>query len=274
MRHARIVSFKHVSSNRKLSQVKHLRVAGQEKPRIVPPATGRVSSLYLPVNPTCPAGCPFKNNGCYAQAGNVRLARRLDEAAAGMSAEQVVRRGADAIDRAFTHGVPQDGAHGGRDLRLLESGDVANAAGARALAGAAQRWLERGGGTVWAYTHWWREIPREAFGPIKIAASVETVDDADKAHERGFLPALVVPEFQHAKPYTLEGSRNRLKLIPCPFETKGKTCAECRLCLDRTPKRAAIGFAAHGPGLRKVKEQLVAVNALVQRGTHRRKRTK
>lgn len=255
------VSFQHTSSNSKLSPVRHI-----EK-KIVVPETGRVSSLYWSIAATCPSTCPFLNDGCYVQVGRRtrKLTRELDEAATGMSPEEVLQCVVDALDGVFRRGVPQDGVKGGRDLRLAECGDFVGEAGARMLAGAAQRWLERGGGTPWGYTHCWRGIPREAFDPIHIAASVETIDDADEAYERGYLPAMVVPEFKEAKPYPLEGSRNGLKLIPCPAEIKGTTCVECRLCLERTPKRAVIGFQAHGNQKNKVIETLLSVDTLVRR---------
>jgi hypothetical protein len=37
-------------------------------------------------------------------------------------------------------------------------------------------------------------------------------------------------------------------MIPCPAETRGKTCVECRLCVDQDLHQlgAGIAFALHG----------------------------
>ncbi len=266
----RSVSLRRISANRKLSNVTHVAVAGRPRKKIVPPKTGRASSLFLSIEATCSNSCPFKGRGCYVQAGaNKKLVKRLDDAAEELSIDDAVAEGAAAVDGAFRRGVPQDGVKGGRDLRLFESGDAGSEAGARMLADSAHRWTQRGGGAVWGYTHWWREIPRAAFGVIHVAGSVETIDDADLAYEKGYLPALVVSKFEGDKPYKLDGSRNGLRLVPCPFETRGTTCVHCRLCLDRTPTNAVIGFQAHGPGKKKVVEQLIKVSALIGRSRER-----
>ena len=106
-------------------------------------------------------------------------------------------------------------------------------------------------------------MPREAFGVIRVAASVESVFDADQAFERGYLPALLVGKFDGPNTYSLPQSMHGLKLIPCRFETRGKTCVECRLCLDQTPKRAAIGFEPHGRDKTKVEQRLLPLSALL-----------
>src|SRR5262249_7514854 len=78
-----------------------------------------------------------KGSGCFAEAGFTRfMARRLDAAAEGLAADQVIAEEAQLIDAAFKGGrVPQDGARGGRDLRLHVGRDVGSALGARPLAG-------------------------------------------------------------------------------------------------------------------------------------------
>jgi hypothetical protein len=208
---------------------------------------------------TCTDTCAFKETGCYVRTGaTIGMARAQDEAARGHSAVEVIADEMMLIDRAFRRGVPQDGARGGRDLRLHVGGDVGTTAGAIMLSGAALRWRLRGGGQIWSYTHQWREIPRAAWGSdITVLASVETPEDIENARVAGYPSAIVVPKFPSKRAFRLPGTS--AKLIPCPAETGKKTCAECRLCIDPDllELNAAIAFRAHGPAARKVRETLV-----------------
>jgi hypothetical protein len=256
------VSMRETSQNAKLSPVE--RIPGGPNSwrgyqlRARPPF---VSSTYVSIDKTCPTTCPFKGNGCMAETGFTRvLGQRLDLGAIGMSGLEVAQQEAAEIDAAFGGGpVPTNGAGGPRDLRLHVGGDVANTEAARVLAEAAWRWVQRGGGSVWTFTHRWRTIPREAFGCISVLASVESVRDAVIARARGYAPALVVPEFPADHRAWNVGAD--LKAIPCPAESTGKvTCAQCRLCLDRPLHKmgVAIAFAVHGRDASKAAEALTA----------------
>jgi len=171
----------------------------------------------------------------------------LDRNARGLSGTQVNEAEADHIRYAFDGGtIPQDGARGGRDLRLHAGGDVASTRGAKALSGAAEDWKRRGGGSVWTFTHRWRQVARHSFGAISVLASCESTEDAKRAQQRGYVPALVLRSFPSERAFDLDG----LRVIPCPAETRGTTCVQCRLCLDREQhlraSKSAIGFALHG----------------------------
>ncbi|HKY50814.1 MAG TPA: hypothetical protein VJP45_06120, partial [Candidatus Limnocylindria bacterium] len=148
------VSVQRASSNRKLApQLQRKFPNGWRRNE---PQGPYVTSTYVSIAATCPDSCRFKNNGCYDQAGPAaKHARARDAAADGWSALEVIRAEADAIDRLYPNGVPQDGARGGRDLRLHVGGDVSCSRGAELLGEAARRWRERGGGAVWVYTHRW-----------------------------------------------------------------------------------------------------------------------
>jgi hypothetical protein len=179
--------------------------------------------------------------------------RKLDQRASGFEA---ARQEASAIRNAFCGG-PIDG----RPIRMHVSGDAKNAKAARILAEAIADWTTRGGGPAWTYTHAWRSIPREAWGPISVLASIEHVTDAVHARERGYVPALVVPELPpDGKAFELFGVR----WIPCPAQTRNDVaCTDCRLCFDDASlfeRRAGIAFAAHGWGARGVKRQLTVIN--------------
>ena len=262
--------FSEAAANRKLSPVE-LEENTTERLRPVP--TGPFcASTYVSIDSTCPDSCAFKIAGCYVRAGfTAQLARELDVAAAPEPAG-VIRAEAALIDSSFSEAapgptwkrrrrrggpVPQDGARGGRDLRLHVGGDCPDTASARVLAGAAARWRARGGGVVWTYTHRWREIPRSAWGEISVLASCETPEQVRDARGRGYAPALVVTEFPDRRAFRLRGIVGRV--VPCPAETGKRTCVECRLCFDDRAlleRAAVIGFAVHGLGSSELRARL------------------
>ncbi|MFP2929488.1 ParB/RepB/Spo0J family partition protein [Pyxidicoccus sp. 3LG] len=243
------VHFEPKSCNRKLGPVGT--TPGYQRPHFAA-MKPYVASTSVSIQATCPESCAFKGAGCYSQSGfTAILNERMDAAAWGLEAEHVIAEEARQINAAFKGGlIPQDGARGGRDLRLHVGGDVGSARGARLLGQAAQNWKARSGGSVWTFTHWWRAIPRNAWGTaISVLASVETAADIETARSRGYAAAIVVEDFPDCdKAFALPGTKARI--IPCPAETRGRTCIECRLCLDvdLLKLNAAIAFKIHGQG--------------------------
>lgn len=260
---AEAVHFTKASANRKLAPVRYEPHEGRLRPV---PAGPFVSTTFATIQGSCPSSCRFKRQqdgtggGCFADAGFTRIAaQQMDVAGVGFTPIQIAQAEAEAIDRAFSGAggwrltgdrIPQDGARGGRDLRIHVGGDCQDADSAAAIAGAAMRWRARGGGAVWTYTHGWREIPRDAWGPaISVLASVEIPGEIAEALERGYPAALVVAVFPAGdKAFHLPGVPTRI--VPCPAETGRTTCASCRLCIDRDLVQLGItiAFQAHGPG--------------------------
>ena len=249
------------SANRKLAPLRHEPHPGRPRPVPIPPY---VCSTATSIQATCPPcrwrGTADQPGGCGPMAGyQGQHVRRLDAQAHGLNADQVTANEAAAIDRAFPDGVPQDGWHGrGRDLRLHDFGDVGSAHGARMLDRAAAGYRKRHGGTVWAYTHAWPMVPRPAWGGINVIASVETPDGIELARRRGYPSAIVVLEFPNGeRAFHLPGASARI--VPCPAETRGLTCVQCRLCLDRDllGLNIAIAFGPHGPRAGRVRETLI-----------------
>lgn len=251
------VLMKETSTNRKLGPVELVESSTARKRPIARPPY--VSSTYLPIEQSCPDTCPLKakkDGGmrpCYADAGFTGFTvRRLEREAAKENELSLAIREAVAIDDAFKGKRVPLGARRTkkraavrRDLRLHVSGDIQTAMSATVLAGAASRWAARGGGSVWTYTHSWRLIPRAAWGRISVLASVETLDGAREARERGYAPALLV---ERHPPGGRAYLRDGLRVVPCPAETRTTTCTECRLCLDRDLHKlgVAISFSTHG----------------------------
>ncbi len=240
-------SFQRKSANDKLSKVlKKQHANGRFQTFPQPPF---VCSTYVSIAATCPDECTFKGAGCYVQGGNASgPMKRLDEGAR-LSNEHPNVLEARLIDRQwspdyhYTMGVPQDGAQGGRDTRLHVGGDVLDTMGAKVLAAACVRLRQRGGGKIWTYTHRWRDVPIEAWGPaISALASVETSKDAEEAIELGYTPAFTVSQFASKRVYELNG----IRITPCPALTRGVKCINCRMCFKPLPKGGAIGFAWHG----------------------------
>jgi len=249
MSNATPVAIQRASSNRKLAPQQQLKFPGGWRRNV--PLGPFVTTTYVSIAATCPDSCSFKNNGCYVQAGaTAKHGRALDSAAFGWSALDVIREEAEQIDALYPNGVPQDGARGGRDLRLHVGGDVSCAAGAEMLGEAARRWRARGGGRAWTYTHRWRDIPSHAWGPLlSVLASCDSLADVRDAWAAGYAPAVIVPEYPRGHRTFPVG---RLTAVPCPVEAGSQlTCATCRLCMDDLAlrsRRLVIAFAEHGPG--------------------------
>jgi hypothetical protein len=244
------------SSSAKLAPQHRVDRGPGKRPGILP-AGPYCASTYVSISKTCPETCAFRDNGCYAQSGaSRRIMLKLDRA--DVQPRHLAVHEHDAMEGAYGRRlVPQDGARGGRDLRLHVGGDARDQEAAAWLSNAAARWGLRGGGAVWTYTHRWREIPAGSWGEIAVWASCETTAQVREAHQRSYRAALVVAEHPSERMYKLDG----LKVLPCPYETRKKTCVECRLCLDAPiDPRVVIGFAVHGGGEKKARRRLAVLS--------------
>jgi hypothetical protein len=259
------VSVKAIAANRKLARVDLGKRYGKHHQLV--PVRPFVAATYVDIKGSCDDSCTFKKGGCYAIGGITgKLVASLEVEAAGMTATMLAQAEADAIDEVCPRGIPQDGGRDGfqgRDLRLHVAGDASTRAGVRALARAAERWIARGGGRVWTYTHSWKRIPRSDWGPISVLASCEHPRQAREAMRRGYAVALVVRSFNGRRAYAVDGMDPLL--VPCPAEMNDTTCVRCRLCLDADGLHArgrAIGFAVHGRDSGKAKRRLPLLDTL------------
>lgn len=208
---------------------------------------GKVSCTYCHQR-SCPPTCPFYHNGCYAEYNNVGrfVLPRLLTAKGRLDALVLAKREAAAIR----------GLTGKRPLRLHVVGDCRTEAAARTVSGACEDYRARWGQPVWTYTHSFRDVPRDAWGSVSILASCEKPADIELAHERGYAAAMVVSSHDNDKAKPLPGGFTG---IPCPEQTRGVKCTECRLCFKDKwlfETKRVILFAAHGLGEAKVKKVL------------------
>jgi hypothetical protein len=96
------------------------------------------------------------------------------------------------------------------------------------------------------------------FSSTGLPSSVESAEDIEVARASGYAAAIVVEHFPSTRAFSLLGST--AKIVPCPAETTGKTCVECRLCMNADgllARNLAIAFQVHGPGAKKATEALV-----------------
>lgn len=218
-----------------------------------------VDTTYSSIKASCPTSCPLKNGkACYAEVGYVGfVTNRLDNAAKSLSALEVAREEAKAIDYSYNgKKVPS-----GRDLRIHTAGDSRTVKGTKLINNAIGRWKKRGGGTAWSYTHSWKNIKRSLWSNASVLASVSNVEEAKQAREQGYAPAIIVPEFDGNKAFKLSGSET--KWIPCPAQTKDNVgCVDCRLCMRSDflyNANVGIAFAAHGVKKNDLKKRLTVI---------------
>jgi hypothetical protein len=209
--------------------------------------TGAVAVTWASIGATCPPSCASLRSGaCYAQGyPSAHTVKRLDAAAAGLSDLDVARVEAAAIRAAFGGGpVPRDPSGRRLPLRIHVAGDCRTPEAAELLADAAADWIARGGGPAWTYTHAWHDVPRSAWGPISVLASLDDAADVDAAAAQGYRwTAVVVPSHGIDRAVRTHDGRT---ILPCPEQTRGTPCVDCRACFRADDGRTTILFAAHG----------------------------
>lgn len=211
---------------------------------------GGAATTYAPIANSCPTSCPFMGSGCYGQNGPVAIhGARLEATFAGLSADTVAMWEAGEI---------RDAAHMLRKrrqtmpLRLHTFGDCRTPFAALQVSDAAEYWP----GAVWTYTHAWRDVERWNWGKVSVLASCEGLDGAREAMALGYAASMVVAEHPADGKAYMAGD---VRVVPCPEQTRGRTCSECRLCWDDQrllATRSVIAFAAHGAGAKKAKRHL------------------
>ena len=210
---------------------------------------GNAATTYA-AQTSCPTSCPFfDGGGCYAENGALGkfVTAPLNRAASAVAHDGVdVAKGEGAaIDKMQV--VPD------QDLRLHTVGDCASDEAARIVAAAAARYHARGGGQVWTYTHAWRDVARESWGEVSVLASCETAADVALAKARGYATQITVEQFASDGRHIAGEAEGQhaagVDILPCPEQTRGVSCTDCRLCFDDAKLRGrgySIAFEKHG----------------------------
>lgn len=87
--------------------------------------------------------------------------------------------------------------------------------------------------------------------------SCDSLNEVDEAVELGIAPVVaVLPLDSPEKVMTAKGN----KVIVCPNQTRGITCAECMLCHKQ--RSVVVGFRAHGVSKKKISRRLNEEKAL------------
>lgn len=185
---------------------------------------------------TCPSACPLKDKQCYARFGNTSIHwKRLNDGKRGVQWAEFV----DTVKA-----LPR-----GWKFRHNEAGDLPgedNEIDTEMLASLAMAVKEREL-RAWSYSH--KPLTSKNVIAIKSAIadgftiniSADTTAEADEARSMGLPTVLIVAK--DTKNGTMTPGGN--KIILCPNQTHGKTCAECMLC-QKANRTCIVGFIAHG----------------------------
>jgi hypothetical protein len=202
------------------------------------PKLGPVAVTATPAEQSCPRSCALWD-ACYYRKGLHlgRVNRDLERRSKNATPEEVAEAEAIAISR----------LSGRHPLRLHVGGDSTTPDAVRILRRATDRYRRRNGQYIWTYTHAWAWLPRALWGTTSVLASVETLGDAAAAMAAGYAAAVTVERHPGARAW-MAGD---IRVIPCPEQTRGISCYDCRLCWDDGAllrRRAVIAFAMHGAG--------------------------
>lgn len=199
-----------------------------------------VSNTY---SATCPDACPFKNNGCYAEAGFYTLMnwRKLDAGERGTDYDSFLTSIRAMPDgQLWRHNVSGDlpGLNNNIDAGKLAELTRANT-----------------GKKGFTYTHkpMSTATNRDAVQlaneqGFTVNLSANNLKHADELKELNIAPVVVVlPENAPALQHTPAGN----KVVVCPAQQRDDvTCKSCGLC-QIASRKVIIGFRAHGSARRK-----------------------
>ena len=193
---------------------------------------------------TCPAACPFRDNGCYAESGPLKLHwMKVTKGERGdiwfKFLDKIKELPAGSKWRHNQAGdLPSDNA---QDLDSIKCADLA-----RANIG------KRG----FTYTHYdvldnfQNAIIVNSMNNLgfTVNVSANNLDHADKLCDLNIAPvATVLPIEQTTNTVTPKGR----KVVVCPATYKDNvSCSDCMLCQKRD-RKVIVGFPAHGTGKKK-----------------------
>lgn len=187
---------------------------------------------------TCPAACPLKNNGCYANAGPLGLHwRAVSDGRRGLEWSELCESiAALPAGQFWRHNQAGDLPGAGDDIDARELGQLVHAnIGRRGFTYTHKPMTP-------ANAHWVRAA--NAWG-FTINLSANDLAHADQLADIGAGPVVtLLPADMMENTLTPAGRR----VVICPAETRDDvTCASCQLC-QRANRETIVGFPAHGTG--------------------------
>lgn len=186
---------------------------------------------------SCPLSCPLlESKECYAMGGPQGFTTNRLNRSEIIDPDTLAVMEADAI-----------GDLTGRlDLRVHVVGDCTTDNAAATVSGAMIKHQAKHGRAAWTYTHAWRMVKRISWGKANVLASCQTIGEVAEAHSLGYGAALIVSEHpEDGKAYQM----GEYSVIPCPEQTRGVQCVDCRLCMNSQrlhDTKRVISFAPHG----------------------------
>lgn len=183
---------------------------------------------------TCPSSCGFYGKGCFPESYPSMLHWRNVERDGLEWEDFLARVRALPEGQLWRYAVSGDLPGNGESVDTLRLAELSKANRGR-----------RG----FAFTHKSPESPLAAVAMIRarqdgftINLSADTLEDADRKSYFALPVVVVVPSDAPDGLRTPAGRR----LVMCPAETRGLTCAECQLC-SVPSRKGIVAFRAHGP---------------------------
>ena len=192
---------------------------------------------------TCPSACPFKDNGCYAESGPLKLhwlkvteGKRGDDWSTFLDKIKELPAGSK-----WRHNQAGDLPGDTKDLDSAKCADLAKA---------------NEGKRGFTYTHYdvldnfQNAITVNIMNNLgfTVNVSANNLDHADQLCDLDIAPvATVLPIEQTTNTVTPKGR----KVVVCPATYKDDvSCADCMLC-EKRDRKVIVGFPAHGTGKKK-----------------------
>ena len=192
---------------------------------------------------TCPSACPFKDNGCYAESGPLKLhwlkvteGKRGDDWSTFLDKIKELPAGSK-----WRHNQAGDLPGDTQDLDSTKCVDLAKA---------------NEGKRGFTYTHYdvldnfQNAITVKMMNHLgfHVNVSANNLDHADQLCDLDIAPvATVLPIEQTTNTVTPKGR----KVVVCPATYKDDvSCADCMLC-EKRDRKVIVGFPAHGTSKKK-----------------------
>lgn len=197
---------------------------------------------------TCPATCPLRGAGCYAEHGPLALQWER----CSLSLDELCKQ----IRKLPKRQLWRYGQAGDLPTRMDEVEKLAITNGRR---------------PVLCYTHH-RDLNMIRYAgelDFHINVSADSLDEADAFARQGLSTVVVLgSEYGRRREEPLQAYRRRLAKLPratrsgvkvaiCPASYHEVTCAECGVCSGRRPNNTIIGFPAHGSGKAAIDRQIM-----------------